>query len=223
MRENCETLADDTNQLEKELDQLKTSSSSDLGSKLEAIGYKIFDLVERILAVANELEEVGETLFRNGERLKDRGKLTFEINKMLHSQGETFESVAGKIKDVGSMVQNVSNKMGDFGKRLKNKDCLDLGLKLNDFSGKIKVKGEDVEELSIKLQELVANGYVPVSDNGYVQDIEEVQRALGDVGNDLGFMLKVLNCNNCFVICIEWIILKITTEQMGSTLLLILY
>lgn len=203
VRENCETLADDTNQLEKELDQLKTSSSLDLGSKLEAIGYKIFGLVERILAVANELEEVGETLFRNGERLKDRSKLTFEINKKLHSQGETFESVAGKIKDVGSKVQNVSNKMGDFGKRLKNKDCLDLGLKLNDFSTKIKVKGEDVEELSIKLQELVANGYVSNSDDGYVKDIEEMQRALADVGNDLGFMLKVLKCNNCFVICIE--------------------
>lgn len=192
LRNKCKKLAKDAKDIGKQIEQARKGPSKDLGKALDPIGKKLLDLDKSILELAQKLEKLGQKLLKNGEDLREKEKFTPELKPKFDKQGELLENIGGKLKKIGRNFEVIGDKMGSVGTKLGGDDgskLSDYADELKDLGQKVTEKGGSVEELGIKIQKLEPN----VKDSSIDKDLEDMEKALGEIGNDLEGIIKVRN------------------------------
>lgn len=189
LQKDCKKMADDAKAIGKQIEKARTLPSKGLGKALKPIGEKLIDLDKRILQLAQKLEKLGQKLLKNGEDLIDKEKFTPELKPKFDKQGKCLEDIGGKLKSIGKnfgtigdKLESIGSKLGEDGPKLK-----DYAKQLKELGEKVKEKGGSVEELGFKIQKLEPN----VKDASLHKDLEDMQKALGALADDLEAIIKV--------------------------------
>lgn len=186
----CKKLIDTARKLGKEIDGVKKGPPKDIGVSMHPIAKSLINLDKNILVLAEKIENLGQKLLKNGEDLRDKEKFTPELKPKFDTQGKRIESIGGRLKKIGTNFGIISEKLASIGSKLDGHDgtkMKDYARQLKELGGKVKDKGKPVEELGIKIQNLQPT----VKDTGIDKDLEAIQTALGEIGNDLEAIMKV--------------------------------
>ncbi len=187
---DCKKMVDDAMAIGKDIEKARAGQQNDVGKALDPIGGKLLDLDKRILILAQKLEKLGQKILKNGEDLRDKEKFTPELKEKTDKQGKLLENIGGKLQKIGSNFEVIADKMESIGKRIGGGDGPKLtkyAEELNDLGKKVKHKGAAVEKLGIEIQKLEPN----VRDSGTDKDLQDMEKALGEIGNDLEAIAKV--------------------------------
>lgn len=187
----CKKLIDDAKKLGKDIEGVKKGSPKDVGVAMHPIAKGLINLDKSILALAEKLENLGKKLLKNGEHLRDKEKFTPELKPKFDIQGKKLESIGGKLQKIGRNFGVIAEKLESIGGKLDGNDgakMKEYAKELKDLGEKVKNKGGSVEELGIEIQKLEPI----IKDAGTEKDLEAMEKALADIGNDLEAIAKVL-------------------------------
>lgn len=183
-------MVDDCKAITKDIEQARAGQSKDVGKALQPIGAKLLELDKRILILAQQLEELGKTVLKNGEDLRAKEKFPPELKAKFDKVGKKLQDIGGKLKNIAMNIGIIGARMGSIGKRLGGDDgpkLIEFSNQIKEFAEKVKEKAVSVEELGITIQKLQPN----VRDSGTDKDLEDILKALGEIGNDLEAIMKV--------------------------------
>lgn len=187
----CKTLAGDARNIGKQIEKTRKGPSKELGKDLSGpIGGSLLDLDQRIFKLAQKLENLGHKLWENGEALRDKEKFTPELKSKFDKQGKLLENIGRKLQNIGNNFEHIGDRMNSIGKRITGDEgtkITDFAEQIRDLSNRVKDKGAQVEQLGIQIQKLEPN----VRDTTLDKDLEDMQKALGEIGNDLEAIAKV--------------------------------
>ncbi len=188
---DCKKMVDDAKSIGKDIEKARAGQSHEVGKALKPIGERLLDLDKRILILAQKLEELGQKVLKHGEDLRAKEKFPPELKAKFDKVGKKIENIGGKLKNIGANFCVIGDKMMSIGNRIGGEDgpkLVDFAKQLKDLCHKVKEKGGSVENLGVQIQKLEPN----MRDAGTDKDLEDIQNALGKIGNDLESILKVI-------------------------------
>lgn len=194
LHKDCKALAGEAKKIGEDLQKVRKGPPNDIGKPLEGISSRIVELAKKILELATNLEDTGKALLKNGEALRDEGKLTPEINNRLKVQGKKLQDCGSKLVNIGKKIDpSISERISNIAGRLE-KDQPDIGKALKNIANELKPlgaqigeKGQACDKIGEALQKLEPS----IKDPGINKDLEDIETALGEIGNDLEAIKKV--------------------------------
>lgn len=188
--QDCKKMIDDAKAIGQDIEKARAGPQKDVGKALDPIAGKLIDLDKRILKLAEKLEKLGKKILKNGEALRDKEKFTPELKPRFDEQGKLLENIGRLLQKIGNNFEVISDKLATVGTKINGDEGVklkDYAEKLRDLSNRVKDKGAVVEEVGIKIQKLEPNA----KDTGTDKDLEDMGKALGEIGNDLEAIAKV--------------------------------
>lgn len=191
---DCKKLINDAKGIQKELEKVRDGHPRDVGKGMEPIGNKLVDLAKRIFGLSEKLEPLGKQILKNIEDLRVKMKFPPKLKAKTDIQGKRLENSGGKLQSIGRNVGVLGDKLNSIGGRVEK----DIGPKLKDYGGKLKDSGEKIKdkggpvaEVGIKIQNCEPIEGDPEADKLNAKDMDDMQKALGEIGKDLEAILKV--------------------------------
>ncbi len=190
MIKDCKKGIDDSKEIAKDIEKARAGQSKDVGKALQPICAKLLDFDKSILVLAEKLEKLAQKVLKHGEDLRSKEKFPPELKAKFDKTGKKFEHIGGRLKNIAMNFGIIGDRLNSIGKRLGGDDgskLLNCGKEIKEFGDKVKAKGVSVEDFGIKIQKLDPN----VRDAGTDKDLEDMLKALGEIGNDLEAIMKV--------------------------------
>ncbi len=190
MINDCKKGIDDSKAIAGDIEKARAGQSKDVGKALQPIGQALLDFDKRILVLAEKLEKLAQNVLKHGEDLRTKEKFPPELKAKFDKVGKRFENIGGRLKNIAMNFGIIGDRLGSIGKRIGGEEgpkLTNFGKEIKEFGDKVKAKGGSVEEIGIKIQKLQPS----MRDAGTDKDLEDIIKALGEIGNDLEAIMKV--------------------------------